>query len=210
MKEEREREERVADREQREEDGVKEDVKNKNRIMMDASLMKEIMPPKFEDRNGENPKKFIEEIEEFMNLKGVPDEWKNMWFKKCIGDKVLLWYEVIGRNAKDFQELKITFLARYWNKDKQAEVVRRFYSPNMYKDSKLSKEQYLLVASEENKYLDCPLSDKILVGAISWHFGLEIAKHVMMTGVETVEGFAGILNAWEEMEKDSESREKSK
>lgn len=190
------------------EENVGELIKRRHGMGIDPSLVKEIMPPKFEDNNRENPKKFIEEIEEFMDVKGVPEEWRNMWFRKCVGEKVLLWYEAIGRDTKDFQELKKKFLERYWNKYKQAEVVRRFYSPNKYKDDKMSKEQYLLAASEENKYLDCPLSERSLVGAISQHFGMEIAKHVMVMGVATVEEFAGILNAWEEMEKDNESWEK--
>lgn len=59
--------------------------------------------------------------------------------------------------------------------------------------------------SGENKYLDCPLPDKTLVSAISRQFGLDMAKHIMMKGVETVEGFAKILNEWDAMEEDNNS-----
>lgn len=121
---------------------------------------------------------------------------------------MLLWYEAIGKNAEDFAELKRKFLCRYWNRDKQSEVIRSFYSNNHYRNSGMSMEQYLLSASGENKQLDSPLTEKSLVGAICRQFSVEIAKHVMMTGIDTVEEFAEILSSWEELEREHRREEK--
>lgn len=111
-----------------------------------------------------------------------------------------------GRNSKDFKELKDNFLSRYWSRNIQAEILRRFYSVSEYDRDKMSKEQYVLWACEDNKYLDFPLSERDIVGALSRHFGIEIAKHVLVKGVETIEEFIVILNAWEYLEKDGELR----
>lgn len=87
-------------------------------------------------------------------------------------------------------------------------MVRKFYSNNNYKHSGLTMEQYLLSASGENKQLDAPLTEKSLIGALSRQFSEEIAKHVVMKGVNTVEEFAEILCSWEELERERGGVEK--
>lgn len=184
------------------------DDKNKIIMLVDQSLMKELVPTSFKDEKGKNPKKFLGELEEFMNMKGIPEDWRILWFKKCIEGKVLLWYEVIGKKAENFEDLKVRFLNRYWNEDRQAEVIRMLYSPTEFENSNLSKEKYLLRASEENRYLDYPLPDKTLINTISRQFGADMVKHVMISRIETVEEFVQMLNSWEAIEEDIDLRNK--
>lgn len=127
---------------------------------MDSSVIKEIIPPKFEDRPEENPKRFVKQFEEFARLKRIPEDLKKMWFRRCIGEKVNIWYEAIGRNADDFQTLKQSFLRRYWSSERQIEIIRKFYTPGGYKDGGLTKEQHLLKAFNENRFLDHPLPER--------------------------------------------------
>lgn len=83
--------------------------------------------------------------------------------------------------------------------------MRKYYTPTGYNNYAGTMEQYLLTASKENKYLDIPLTEKNLVGAMSKHFGADIAKQVSMTGIDTVEEFAKILNMWENIDRESAS-----
>lgn len=116
----------------------------------------------------------------------------------------MMWYEAIGKDITDFENLKQRFFERFWSREKQAEVIRKFYTPGRYQSKLRTREQHLLSACSENNYLDNHLSEKSLVGAISRHFGVEIAKHIIATNISTVEEFASMLNAWEQVEKEKE------
>lgn len=179
-------------------------TKESRETVADQSTLKELQPPIFNDRENENPHKFIEELEEFIEVKGISEKWGKFWFKRGIGENVLAWYEAIGNRAKDFEELKRNFLNRFWSQGRQAEVVRKFYTPGKYQRAAGTKEQHLLRAFNENRYLDHPLSEKNLVMAISWHFGPELAKQVIVANVSEVDEFASILRAWDELEEDRE------
>lgn len=68
--------------EEREERNVNEVIEGRSKRVRDTSIFQELQPPKFGDEEGENPKKFIEEIEEFLEIKEIPEEWKITWFRK--------------------------------------------------------------------------------------------------------------------------------
>lgn len=170
----------------------------------DQSTLKELPLPVFNDRENENPRKFIEELEEFIAMKGISEKWSKFWFRRGIGENALTWYEAIGSRAKDFEELKGIFLNRFWSQSRQAEVERKFYTPGKYRIENGTKEQHLLRAFNENRYLDHPLTERSLVMAISRHFNHELAKQVLVANVCEVEEFAGILRAWDELEEDRE------
>lgn len=53
--------------------------------------------------------RFMKELVEFLEIKEVPEEWRILYFRKCIGAKSLLWYEAVGKNSKSFEELKKNF-----------------------------------------------------------------------------------------------------
>lgn len=99
---------------------------------MDQNISREMPSSSFDDKDNENPKRFIEEFEEFVELKGVPDEWRSIWFKKCLGEKTLLWFEAIGKDTRSFEMLKRRFLDRFWSAEKLAGVIRKLYAPGGY------------------------------------------------------------------------------
>lgn len=53
-------------------------------MLTDVNVMRDLTPPKYEDNKKENPKKFIQEVEEIMSIRGIPEEWKKLWFRKCM------------------------------------------------------------------------------------------------------------------------------
>lgn len=189
----------------------REDVDNsrqESQEIIELGVSKDIIPPKFDDRPDENPKSFVEEFEEFARLKRIPKYLKKTWFRRCVGEKVGIWYEAIGRTAENFRSLKETFLKRYWSNDRQMNIVRKFYMPGSYKDKSIYMEQHLLKAVNENRFLDNPLTERNLVLAVSRHFGDVMAKQVVTANVSSVEEFAGILNAWEIIDQGKESRDR--
>lgn len=173
---------------------------------MDYNISKDIPLPSFNNRSDENPKKFLEDFEEFIELKGVPKEWKSFWFKKCLGETTKLWFDAIGKDTKKFEELKRRFLDRYWSADRQAEIIRKFYTPGAYSNKEQTRERYLLASCRENSYLDNPLTDRSLIRVISRQLGSEIAKHTIGSNISTIEEFAKMLNVWEEVDKEEGAR----
>lgn len=182
-----------------------EDIATGIKKVRDMTMYQDLIAPKFGNGLGENPKQFINELEEFFDLKGIPEEGKRVWFKKCVDDRVILWYEAIGKNTRTFEELKSKFLESFWSKEIQLEVVRKYYNPMSAQNFKGSKENYVLTISRENKYLDEPIPEKNLVGILSRHFDTNIAKQISISGIETIEEFANILNKWENIEKEDMS-----
>lgn len=64
--------------------------RSKSKGTRDPGFLQELQPPKFGDADGENPRKFIEDLDDFMAIKEIPEEWRNIYFRKCIGNKILL------------------------------------------------------------------------------------------------------------------------
>lgn len=169
---------------------------------MEPSIGKDIPLPKFEDRVEENPRRFLDEFAEFLSVRGVPKDWKIYWFKKCLGEAPRVCFHAVGRDAINFEEVERRFLDRYWGAERQSEIIRRFYTTGVYNCNEKTREQYLLAACRENRYLDQPLSERSLVGAISRQLGAEIAKYTAASNIVTVEAFARMLNVWEDVDKE--------
>lgn len=158
--------------------------------------------PKFDNRREENPRRFFEDFEEFTRVRGIDCNEKIYWLKRCLGESTRTWFEVVGRGVRDFQEVKRMFLERYWGPERQAEVIRKLYTPGTFTQQQLSREQYLLAVCKENQYLDSPLSDRILIGAVSRQMGTDIARHVMSGNISKMEDFVRWVKDWEDINRD--------
>lgn len=126
-----------------------------------------------------------------------------------MGDSTKLWMEAVGRNITDFEELAKMFVERYWGPERHAEVIRKLYTPGTFNNQNRSREQYLLEVCTENRYLDTPLNEKNLVGAVSRQLGTDIARHTIASNIVTVKDLAKLLNSWEEMDRDPVVKERS-
>lgn len=164
---------------------------------MDMEAVKEVQLPKFDNRTNENPRKFLQDFEEFLNIRGISEKWANVGFRKAIGANIKFWFEAVGERAEGYEALMTTFLQRFWNHERQVEVVRKFYNPSNYRNTSLTKEQYLLKSYNENRFLDNLLPEKNFVLAMSRHFGADLAKQVVMANIKKVDEFATMLTAWE-------------
>lgn len=180
-------------------------MEEKTQRVGEHNMFKEIPLPNFDNRSEENPKRFLEEFEEFIKLREVHSNWRIYWFKKCLGEATRLWFDAVGRDIMNFEELKRRFLERYWGAERQSEIIRKFYTPGTYNNKDRTREQYLLAACRKNRYLYIPLSERSLVGAISRQLGAEIAKHTAASNIVTIEDFARMLNVWEEVDKEQVS-----
>lgn len=68
--------------------------------LLEIVSVKEVQMPKFDNRENENPKKFLQEFEEFLNIRGIPDKWAKVWFRKAIGENIRDWFEAVGERAE--------------------------------------------------------------------------------------------------------------
>lgn len=164
-------------------------------------MSRDVPTPSYNDEANENPRRFLKEFEEFAKLKGVTQEWKISWFRRCLGEKTRLWFDAVEKDTENFEVLEKKFLDRFWSEERQSDTIRRLYTPGVKLISAESKETYLLSAWQENSYLDNPLTERSLIGAVSRQMGAEIAKHVLAGNISTIESFAKLLNAWERVEK---------
>lgn len=183
-----------------EEDGMNVTVKNVGTPVNNE--VKDMPLPKFGAREEENPRRFLEEFSEFVKARGIGNAWRTYWFQKCLGEEPKLWFEAVGKEAANFEQMEEQFVNRYWGPERQSEVIRKFYSPWRPNNKFKNREQYLLTAYRENKYLDQPLSERSLVGAISRQMGAEVSKHVASSEIVTVRAFAKMLSVWEEVDND--------
>lgn len=192
-------------------DEIRKEVENKKdtesaemrtQRLAEHNIMKEIPLPNFNNKREENPKRFLEEFNEFIKVRGVSKEWMVYWFKQCLGEETKLWFDAGGRELADYEEVKRKFLERYWGVERQSEVVRKFYTPGGYDYNEKTREQYLLAACRENMYLDHPLSERSLIGAISRQLGSDIAKYAVASNINTVEVFARMLSVWEDVDQE--------
>lgn len=180
------------------------DARGNSGDWIDRDSVKEVPLPTFNNETNENPRKFIQDFEAFLDLRGITSRWAKVWFKRAIGINIQDWFEAVGERTESYEQLKDTFLQRYWNHERQAEVVRKFYNTSNYRTSSLSKEQYLLKLFNENRFLDAPLPEKNFVLAISRHFGADLAKQAILSNITRVDEFATMLIACEDVERDQD------
>lgn len=101
----------------------------RSRGSRDQTFVQDVQMYKFDEDEGLNPKRFMQDLVEFFEIRDVPDDWKVLYFRKYLGAKTLLWSEAIGKNSINFEDLRMKFLRKYWSAKKQFEVIRRFYMP---------------------------------------------------------------------------------
>lgn len=185
------------------------EAKEQMYVIREPHVGSEAELPRFSNKVNENPRRFLEDFEEFVRTRRIEESGKIYWLKKCLADSVKTWFEAVGRGIKDFDEVKRVFLERYWGNEQQEEVIRRLYTPGTFTNQVMSREQYVLAVCTDNQYLDSPMSERSLITALSRQFGTRIARHIMSSNVTKITEFAKWLNDWERVEKDQASEEKN-
>ena len=86
------------------------------------------MLPKFGNRHNESPLHYIKELENFFQLRMVPETSKLIMIKNSLFGHSAAWYEMNtdGSNVT-YEEFRKLFLEQYWDAQKHAEIRNRNY-----------------------------------------------------------------------------------
>ena len=85
-------------------------------------VLTDITVPRFGNSAGQNPLRFIKDLETFFELRGVPryaklSVVKHSLYANCIG-----WFEMHVSDDTSYEEFKDLFLGHYWDQSRQSEI----------------------------------------------------------------------------------------
>ena len=84
-----------------------------------SSLLGDINLPHFGNRPQENPVQFLQKLENYFQIKAIPDSQKMFIAKSAVTGSVLGWYHLILHPDISYADFRLNFLAFYWDNKKQ-------------------------------------------------------------------------------------------
>jgi hypothetical protein len=84
--------------------------------------------PLFDDDSEVNPIFHLDQLDEFIRLRGVPKQLQlAMAFKSVVGSVGKQWVADVARNLRDYDQFKVAFANTYWSRSKQSLVRCNLY-----------------------------------------------------------------------------------
>ena len=160
----------------------------------------DIQLPKFKEDGSSNPRRFINDLEHYFDIKRIPQSVKLTLFMQTIDDHMVQWIENILQDKNSYEEAKEMFLKKYWNDIEQAKTIKSIYESRYRPWYKKSRAQYFIEFVARNSYLDAPLHEKVLVRILGNHFGAEIARIFVGAKIDTVQRAVEFLDECEEFD----------
>ena len=87
--------------------------------------------PTFSGARYENPLKFINDLERFLEASHIQSHRFKLYLPQVISLAAYDWCEFIGESCVTFDEFKTAFLRRYWGRDAQPKVQQQLLTAVM-------------------------------------------------------------------------------
>ncbi|KDR13224.1 hypothetical protein L798_13016 [Zootermopsis nevadensis] len=129
----------------------------------------------FEDRDKINAIYHLNQLEEFMKLKGVPESLQLAIAFKSISDPVAKqWMSAVSHTLNYYEQFKVAFTKTFWSKMTQSRVKCSIYQDKYEKQSNLSMSGHLIEYAVLASYLG--MSDAEFIDAIKLHYPVNIQR----------------------------------
>ena len=164
-------------------------------IAWPSHLLSEIVPPSFENEESDDPKAFISGLQEYLTVKGIPEEYKMAIVRKCFKGNAANWLELSVGNNNDFGTFVNLFLSRYWGATRQANIRLELSNGKYNSRVDQSMVNYFMKIARKSKMLDPPMSEKDLISLVTTHFPETIQHYLIIAKPSTVTEMIELLLA---------------
>jgi hypothetical protein len=157
--------------------------------------------PTFNDRIGTNPKFFIRQLDEYMNLRNVP---KNVQlaiaYRSIVGTLGKQWIETIAHKLSNYEAFRQAFINHWWSLSQQSMARCSLYQDKFNKRSGLTMSAHFLKHATLTAYLEPRLPDREIIQAIQNHFPINVQRIMISAQLTTTEEALDLLKKIEVME----------
>lgn len=80
----------------------------------------DVVMPKFSDKDTDSPLRYIQELEHFFALRGIPEAFKVSVIRNSLDGKCQEWFDLTVTSDMSYEEFKAQFVQHYWNSSRQA------------------------------------------------------------------------------------------
>jgi hypothetical protein len=157
--------------------------------------------PIFDDSSKVNAKFHLNQLDEFMRLRGVPKQFQLAIACKSIVDPVgKQWLAAISQTLTNYEQFKIAFAKNYWSRSHQNLVKCSIYLDKYDRQSDLSMSGHFIKYAVLASYLEPKLGDGELIDALRSHFPIYAQRAMLGANIGTIQEAIDFLKRLEMME----------
>ena len=160
-------------------------------------ILSEIIPPIFENEDSDDPKAFIGELQEYLAVKRIPEEYKMTIVRKCFKGNAANWLDLSMGNSNDFGTFINLFLNRYWGANRQGSIRLELSNGKFNPRIDKSMVNYFMKVARKSKMLDPPINEKDLINMVTTHFPETIQNYIIIAKPSSVAAMIDLLLALE-------------
>ncbi len=148
-------------------------------------VLSDVILPKFGNRQHENPLQYLKDLQNFFDLRAVPEQSKLLVVKNSLIGNCSSWFEMYIDMSMCYEEFKRAFMDQYWDIRKQNEVKNKIVNGmyNVKRDGNMC--DYFLKMGQLAKFVDPPISPQELISLVANHFPTEARSAIIISKPKT-------------------------
>ena len=158
-----------------------------------SMAMADVVLPKFGNENNQNPLKFIRELENFFEMRAVPERMKLTIVKNCLTHNAASWFEMLNTDESVYHDFKKRFLDHYWDKNKQDEIRLKLNNGKFNPKGYLKMADYFIQIGQLSKLLEPPIQPQELINIVANHYNPEIRSAIIISKPKSCEEMITLL-----------------
>ena len=146
------------------------------------AMFHDVTLPSFSNGPNENPVLFLSQLENFFELKAIPERQKMLVVKSSLKGSVLGWYSLILHRDIQYSDFRQSFLNFFWDSARQGQVRSKLNFGRYDVRGRAEMSDYFIELAQQASLLNPPLGPKEFIDIAIQHFpqdvrnGLIIAK----------------------------------
>ena len=163
------------------------------RSKMPVNLINEITVPKFATPLQHNPMMFLNELDNYFKIKGIPDPWKMLVVKNALAEKALSWFNLTVGTDVSYEVFKKRFLLFFWSSSMQNDVKSKLNFGRYKPGGNLNLVEYCIELGGLNKLLDPPLDTRAFIDAVIQHYPDEVRNALIVAKLQDFDELLDLL-----------------
>jgi hypothetical protein len=173
-------------------------------------LAKDIGLPKFMSPDKQNIIHFLNDLEAYFQLRGIPESLKVALAKSAVIDSYTSqWINTVYKDLRDYHQFKEAITEFLWGPQAQARWRCALYQGRYNGGAEESMAAHFLRYSAVASSLTPRLTEMEIVEIISCHYPAHVQRTLLSAGVKTIRDVLSLLNRLESLETYGEGISKS-
>ena len=155
--------------------------------------MTDVTLPKFGNGGGQNPIKFIKDLENYFEIKSVPERMKLIVVRNCLVDNAASWCEMLNTEETEYCEFRRKFIDHFWDRTRQEEVRSKLNQGKFNPRGHLKMADYFIQMGQLARLLEPPIPTNELISTIANHFTTEVRSAIIVSKPRNCEEMVNLL-----------------